>query len=98
MRAIVNFAKGGWYPRAQERLKISLKDCEIPQFYFTDESQFNSPTHQQNPYAFKLYAFEYLKKQGYTQILWVDASMWAVKDPTPCDRDWETKLWYFAVL
>jgi len=50
---------------------------------FTEESQVGSPLHQDNPYAFKIYAIEEMKKRGYNQVLWVDCSVWAIKSIVP---------------
>jgi len=84
-RCIVNFANGGgWYERGQQRL---LKTCA--EFFKGDVvvinnyEQIGSPTHQENPYAFKVYAIEHARKQGYNSILFVDSSMYPVKDVGP---------------
>lgn len=84
-RCIVNFAVGGgWYGRGQQRL---VTDCKK---YFGGDviainsyASIGSPTHQENPYAFKVYAIEYARKQGYNSILFVDSSMYPVKEVGP---------------
>jgi len=35
------------------------------------------------PYAFKLYALKEAQRQGYTSLLWLDSSMWAIKPVEP---------------
>lgn len=52
-------------------------------FAYQDYSQIGSPTHQQDPYGFKLYAIQKAVEQGATTILYCDSSIWAIKDPTP---------------
>lgn len=81
-RAIVNLVtNNSWFPRGQKRLIDSLKDNFdgdiIP---FVGEEKVGSPKHSENPYAFKVYAIDYARRMGYRQILWLDASVWAVKD------------------
>jgi len=82
MRALINFATGR-YIKGQERLKQSIEGMGVDFFGFTDETQIGSPKHKDNPYAFKCYAIDEVLKKGYTSILWVDASVWAVKDINP---------------
>jgi len=37
------------------------------------------PNHVKSPYAFKYWAFEYARKKGYDNVLWLDASFWAIR-------------------
>lgn len=85
-RCIVNFAdKAGWYSRGQQRLKDECfkyfpgGDVVI----LNDYDLIGSPKHHDNPYAFKVYAIDYARKLGYTSILFVDSSIYPVKDVTP---------------
>lgn len=84
-RCIINFAKGGWYPQGQRRLAKSIREHGhgIDFIGFEDESQFGCPAHRVIPYAFKPFAFIEAKRRGYDTILWLDASMYAVRDLTP---------------
>lgn len=95
-RCVVNFAKGGWYPRGQERLKKSLKDVGFDGDFlgFTDTVELNCPSHEKVPYAFKTYSLLHCQKMGYDQVIYADASIWAVKSIDPI---WEiiTKQGYF---
>ena len=88
MKAIINFASGR-YDKGQNRLRQSLIDVGFDGDFFgwRNEIDIGSPPHKENPYAFKIYAFEKALSMGYTKILWVDASIWAVK---PLDPIWET--------
>ena len=97
-RAIVNFAKGAWYPRGQKRLRESLEGNFDGEFLgFTDESEFNSPTHAEVPYAFKPYLIDMLRSEGYDSVLWVDAAAWAERDVQPVFDIIESLGYYFQV-
>lgn len=76
---------GAWHPQGVERLEQSLKDQGWQGSVLTwkDEYPPGSPTHQENPYAFKVFAFEEARRQGFRNILWCDSSVWAVKNPEP---------------
>lgn len=82
-KVIINVSTGK-YKNGADRLKSTLLEYfDGDLLLFTDESQINSPTHQENPYAFKTYAFQYALNLGYKKILWLDASIYAIKDITP---------------
>ena len=85
-RCIVNVATGHgrWFPRGQDRLSHSLNkhDPESHQVLFYDIPP-ESPTHAEAPYAFKTFAIQEALRRGYTSILWLDASMWAVRSLEP---------------
>ena len=81
-RCIVNYAdRAGWYLNGQERLK---REC--PKYFSGDLITINdcvaigSPTHQHNPYAFKIYSIEHARNLGYTSILYIDASIYPIKN------------------
>lgn len=82
---IVNVADGIWYPKAQARLQRSLSEVQYlgARLVWTNEVPPESPTHQENPYAFKVWAFLEALKHLYDVVLWVDASCWAIKHPQP---------------
>lgn len=72
------------FKKGQYRLLKSLKgktDAEI--FFYRLESQVGSPSHVDNNYAFKVYTFAKAIQAGFTHILWLDASMFVLKDLTP---------------
>lgn len=50
---------------------------------WTNEKQVGSPLHQSNPYAFKIYCFREALKMGYRKILWLDSSVYAIKNIQP---------------
>lgn len=86
--AIVNLATDR-YILGQNRLRQSLIDNNLNGdfFGFVGEESVGSPSHLDNPYAFKIYAINKVKEMGYTKILWLDASVYAVKNVQPV-FDW----------
>lgn len=72
---VVNFATKE-YRRAQQRLKISLKNHYG---LFFEDYPFGWPTHQQSPYAFKIHAIKEAMKID-PIVLWADASFYLVGD------------------
>lgn len=82
---IVTCGIGAWYPLGVVRMERSLiYHGYAGQFYkWIDTYPSGCPEHSLNPYAFKVYAIEFARKKGYTHILWLDASLWAVKNPMP---------------
>lgn len=96
-KCVINFAKGGWYERGQDRLLESLKkvgfDGDV--LFFNDEAQIGCPSHQASPYAFKPFALERAAQLGYDQVLWADASVWAIKNIQPMFDHIEKQGWMF---
>lgn len=76
-------AIGGWYPAGLDRLKRSLlfNGSAADILFFRDEYPPNSPTHEQNPYAFKIYGFREAIRMGYKVMCHLDASFWAIRNP-----------------
>lgn len=92
-RCIVNVAVDRWFPRGAARLMGSLSQHSPnrqEEMCWTKNFPEGSPTHAEAPYAFKTYAVEAAKAAGYTSILWLDASMWAVRDLEPLWQEIET--------
>lgn len=88
MRAIVNLVNNQSYLKGQKRLAESLKThFNGKAFYYYGEQVVGAPLHKDNPYAFKIYAIDEVRKKGYDQILWLDASVYAVKNIDPV-FDW----------
>jgi len=87
--AIVSFGNStGNYVKALNRLKRSLEvNFKGDVLSWSNESQLNCPLHKDNPYAFKVYAMQEAFNKGYTKVLWLDSSVWAVKDIQPVFND-----------
>ena len=84
-RAIVSFAnENGNYIKAQQRLKDSLNgktDADL--LMFVGENSINAPLHSKIPYAFKIYSILRAYEMGYTSILYLDTSAYAIADVNP---------------
>lgn len=82
---IVNCGIGGWYKSGSERLERSLifHGFAGQILIWKDELPPNSPPHNENPYAFKIYAIEEAIYRGHDTLLWLDSSFWNIKDCTP---------------
>lgn len=87
-RAIVSVAVDFWYPHGQARLATSLDTVgELhPERLFHDDWPDGCPTHQELNYGFKVWAIRNAQQQGFDQVLWVDASCWAIR---PLDQVWK---------
>ena len=95
MRAIVNLSTPK-YKKGQERLDQSLSgktNADI--LLFKSEQAVGSPTHQENNYAFKIYAIQRAIDFGYTSILWLDASMYVIGDLEPIFKVIESQGYFF---
>lgn len=94
--AIVSVGVGGWYEQGVRRLERSLihHGWGGEMIIWNGEYPPGSPTHQEAPYAFKLAAIQYARAAGHDQVLWLDASAWAVKNPLPILHQMETRGHY----
>lgn len=84
-RCVISLAnERGNYRNALDRLHDSLlrySDADIK--LFRSENEIEAPSHLENPYAFKVFAFRKARQMGYDQVLWLDSSVYAIK---PIDR------------
>lgn len=78
-------AIGGWYPAGLDRLERSLihHGSGADFLFFRDTYPPGSPSHADNPYAFKIAAFREAYRLGYRVCCILDASFWAIKNPDP---------------
>lgn len=79
-RCVVNLSTEK-YRSGQERLVKSINGYDI--LTYRSESEVGAPLHKENNYAFKVYSIIKAINEGYSQILWLDASIRAIKDITP---------------
>lgn len=77
--AIVSFAYGGWYPRGLQRLKASCQRFDVQLYGYETYPAF-CPSHQDVPYAFKLYTMQIVAVTN-PVMLWLDASGWLQHHP-----------------
>jgi len=84
-RAIVSFANGtGRYRENLARLEESLVGRFDGDFLgFIGEESIGSPLHINVPYGFKVVCIQHAIEAGYTSVLWLDSSCFAVADLSP---------------
>lgn len=92
-RCVVNLATHE-FREGQTRLNAKMVYQPYPLLLFGSEHEVFAPLHKFNPYAFKIYAIDAAREMGFDQILWVDASVYPVKDITPV-FDWLTEKGIF---
>ena len=82
-RAVVSFAnERGRYVQNMARLSESLRNNFTTGDFigFVNESSLGAPKHEDDPYSFKIFCFKKVLEQGYTSILYLDSSVFAVKN------------------
>jgi hypothetical protein len=95
MRAIVCCGVGAWHPDGVRRLEKSLENNFDGKFYGFTKFPPNSRDHISSPYGFKVHAIEYALQQGATQIIWLDASAWAITNTDEIFAIIKEKGYYF---
>lgn len=81
---IINVGVDYWYPKGTKRLKESLiENGWTGDMLIDTDYPANSPSHETNPYAFKVYQAEKALSLGYTKIFWMDCSI--ISSPRPDD-------------
>lgn len=75
----------GWYAAGVERLERSLiyHGSAADLLLWKGEYPPGSPSHNENPYAFKIYGFREAIRRGYKIMCHLDSSFWAIKNPDP---------------
>lgn len=94
-RAIVNVSNRKYW-RGQDRLVETLKgktDTQVLAYRF--ESEVGAKKHSESMYGFKPLAIEKAYNLGYRQILWLDASMYVLRDLDPIFKQIEQDGYYF---
>lgn len=92
-RAIVSFANSnGYYMQRLARLSDSLRNNFDGDFLgFVHEATIGAPLHSEAPYEFKVHAIQKAKKEGYTSVLWLDSSVFAIANVNPIFERLETQ-------
>lgn len=85
MTCVLNVATKPFYTKWQERLSASLTTVGYNgrRLFWTNSLPPESPTQEESPYAFKLYAIKEAMKQKETRLLWVDAGLYAIRPLDP---------------
>lgn len=80
---IISVGCGSWYSKGVSRLENSLVHHGFAgkTMFWKDQLPSHSPTHEENPYAFKIYAIEEAIRQNVSILMWLDSSMWCIKNP-----------------
>lgn len=81
---VVNFSTPN-YAEGQKRLALSLVNSGYRTLMLSDYREIGSPTHQQSPYEFKIYAIEKAFEQD-DFVLWADSSFWLVGDLSKIEK------------
>lgn len=96
---IINCGVGHWYNLGSDRLAKSLNfvGWAGQTLIYSGEYPPNSHNHNDVPYYMKIACFEEAIRQGFTHILWVDSSFWAVNNPMKMfDVISEQGYWFFS--
>jgi hypothetical protein len=78
---IINVSIGGWYPKGAARLERSLNYHGFNGDFLSWDKWPNKKFPKSDIYAIKCAAFYEAIKKGYTHILWLDSSVFAINDP-----------------
>lgn len=94
---IINIGWGAWYPKGTDRLKRSLihHGFNGDILTFKNELPPNTPKNFGTPYNLKAYLLKHAMDLGYTHIMWLDCSVWAIKDPNQIFDIINSEGWYF---
>ena len=77
---IISVGIGEGYAKGIDRMAESLKDVGYQgDTMFWKDIPEGFPTHEENPYSFKVLLFIAAISKGYKRILWLDASIYAIK-------------------
>lgn len=97
-KCIVSLAtKNSRYVDGLARLSNSLRDNAdgIDFLGFIHEKSVDAPLHTEMPYGFKVHAIQEAIDRGYTQVLWLDCSVYAVAPVQPIfDIIEQTGFWF----
>jgi hypothetical protein len=94
--AIINVALGYWYPKGQQRLLRSLDAHGFDGHVLAWEQWPTDGYDTSIPYNCKAAALEVAINMGFTRILWLDCSAWAVRPITPLLDLISAKGYYLA--
>jgi hypothetical protein len=87
--AVVSYADYGIYVKLVEKLKrtVELHNPGLDVLIFRSPEEIGAPSHQNNPYAFKVYSIQKARDLGYTTILWCDSVLRPVRSLVPLIED-----------
>jgi len=95
MKAVINLSTPK-YKKGQDRLIQTLNThCTQDVLTFQFENLVEAKPHSECMYGFKPKSFIKAYEMGYTTILWLDASMYVIKDLTPIFEQIEQDGYFF---
>jgi hypothetical protein len=80
-RYIVTFSNTPRYDVLTERLKETATKYGYDFIHYTSFDQIGCKPHSEYPYAFKPYAIQRAREQGYNSILWLDSAIYLTQSP-----------------
>ena len=96
MRTVVSVATGPHYVNNLCRLMDTEFMANTHLIMWADMLPPGSPTHAENPYAFKIYAIEEAVRRGATTIIWMDSSTVILRDLRPLWELIEKQGYWFS--
>lgn len=94
MRAIVSVATGDRHRANMERLRKQVEHDNVCIFF--DRLPPGSPTHEEQPYAFKLFALRQAVRHGAKSVLWMDSSIVVLRPLEPLWNLLEQQGYWFS--
>lgn len=80
-RVVLTFANSSLYIHCARRMKgVLSRYSGYDVKHWINTLPPGSPTHKEQPYAFKAYAFKWARDNGYTSALWLDSAVWPSDD------------------
>lgn len=93
--AVINLSTVKYAP-GQERLRQTVfAQGDFDLQLYTHERQVGAPLHKESPYAFKPYALDKARRDGYKVLLWLDASMYVRRSISPILKHIEDHGYFF---
>lgn len=81
---VVSVAVGRGFPKVVQRLERRVRELGDADFLsWVNQYPPGSPTHQQVPYAFKVYAIKEAWRLGYDCVLWADSRLFPIRPYQP---------------
>lgn len=82
--AIVTFASGKYTSFVPNLINtVHRWNPEIKVFVYQSEFELGCPAFSENPYAFKVYAIDKVRKQGFTKVIWCDSILKLIRPLDP---------------
>lgn len=82
-RCIISFATGKYNFVLDRQIQTLLQHTEdVDHICYRDSYPKGCPTHQEIPYAFKVFVLKEAIDKGYTSIIWMDSAVWIQHDIT----------------